>query len=54
MEAGDVLTPQNLRRIRTGHGLPPKFYNQLLGVRGTKAVKKGTPMSWDLVHEARD
>lgn len=54
MKAGDVLTPQNLRRIRPGHGLLPKFYDQLLGVRVTKGVKAGTPMSWDLVHDARD
>lgn len=53
MKAGDVLTPQNLRRIRPGHGMPPKFYDQLLGVRVTKDVKKGTPLNWDLVHDTK-
>ena len=46
---GDVLTPQNLRRIRPGHGLAPKYYDILLGRRVTQAVKKGTPVSWSLI-----
>lgn len=49
MKAGDVLTPKNLRRIRPGHGLAPKYYEQLLGKRVTKDVKAGTPMNWELV-----
>lgn len=49
MAAGEVLTPENLRRIRPGHGLPPKHYEFLLGKKVTKAVKRGTPMNWDLV-----
>lgn len=39
---------QNLRRIRPGHGLPPKYYDILLGKRVNQAVKKGTPVSWSL------
>jgi len=46
---GDVLTAHNLRAIRPGHGLPPKFLDQLLGKRVTRAVKRGTPMTWELV-----
>lgn len=53
MKAGDVLTPRNLRRIRPGHGLPPKYFDSLLGKRVTRAVKKGTPVSWDLVLSPR-
>ncbi len=49
LEAGDVLTPTNLRRIRPGHGLAPKFLDVLLGRRVTRAVKKGTPATWDLI-----
>ncbi|WLR50562.1 pseudaminic acid synthase [Bacillus tianshenii] len=46
--AGDVLTKDNLRAIRPGHGLPPKYYDMLLGKSVKKAVKKGTPVSWEL------
>jgi N-acetylneuraminate synthase len=49
MQAGDLLTSANLRRIRPGHGLPPKYYDTLLGKRVNRDVSKGTPMSWDLV-----
>jgi sialic acid synthase SpsE len=42
-------TPRNLRAIRPGYGLPPKFIDQLMGKRVTKAVKRGTPMTWDLI-----
>jgi sialic acid synthase SpsE len=30
-------------------GLPPKFYDELLGRRVNQDVKKGTPMAWKLV-----
>jgi len=49
LKAGDTLTPKNLRRIRPGHGLPPKHYDTLLGKTVNQDVSKGTPMSWDLI-----
>jgi N-acetylneuraminate synthase len=30
-------------------GLSPKYYEMLLGKRVIKAIKQGTPMSWDLI-----
>lgn len=49
MKAGDVLTRNSLRAIRPGRGLPPKYLEQLLGRRVNRAVKKGTPMQWELL-----
>jgi pseudaminic acid synthase len=49
LEPGAVLAPGNLRAIRPGRGLPPKFIDELLGKKVKQAVKRGTPMSWDLV-----
>lgn len=49
LKAGDVLNDQNLRCVRPGLGLPPKFYDELLGRRVNQDVKKGTPMAWKLV-----
>jgi pseudaminic acid synthase len=49
LKAGDVLTDTNLRCVRPGLGLPPKFYDELLGRRVNQDVKKGTPMAWKLV-----
>lgn len=49
MQAGELLTPRTLRAIRPGYGLPPKFYDVLLGRRVARAVRKGTPVTWDLI-----
>ena len=49
LEPGDVLTRENLRCIRPGLGLPPKYYETLLGRKVRGAVRKGTPATWDLV-----
>jgi N-acetylneuraminate synthase len=49
MAAGDVLTAENLRSIRPGFGLPPKYIDVLLGKRINCDIARGTPMSWDLI-----
>jgi N-acetylneuraminate synthase len=49
MKAGDLLTRENLRVVRPGNGLPPKYYDVLLGKKLSRDVKKGTPIRWDLV-----
>jgi N-acetylneuraminate synthase len=48
LQAGDILTTANLRRVRPGNGLPPKYYQTLLGKRVARPVQAGTPVSWDL------
>lgn len=49
MQQGETLTPETLRIIRPGFGLPPKLYDQLIGKRVKQAVSAGTPVSWDLI-----
>lgn len=49
MKAGDVFTEKNLRRIRPGMGLSPKYYDVLLGRCVKCDVRRGTPISWDVV-----
>lgn len=49
MAAGDVLSGMNLRAIRPGYGLAPKYYDQLLGKQINRAAGRGTPMTWDLI-----
>lgn len=48
---GDVLTAANVRAIRPGLGLPPKWLDQVLGRKVRKAVRKGTPLTLDLLHD---
>lgn len=46
---GDKLTPQNLRSIRPGYGLAPKYYDQILGQTAAVNIPRGTPLSWKLI-----
>ena len=49
MEAGETITPLNVRIIRPGLGLAPKHFEAVLGKRSSRAIKRGTPLSWDLI-----
>lgn len=49
MKAGDTFTPKNLRIIRPGMGLPPKYYEVFLGKKVSCDLPKGTPVSWKLL-----
>jgi pseudaminic acid synthase len=49
MRAGEVLTPENLRCVRPGFGLPPQHLDSLLGQRIGRDAVAGTPMAWALL-----
>ena len=49
MKAGDAFTRENLRSIRPGRGLLPKYHDIIMGKRVNRDVKRGTPVSWDIV-----
>jgi pseudaminic acid synthase len=49
LKAGDTLTRANLRCIRPGLGLAPKYYEIVLGRRVNQDVQMGTPLAWGLV-----
>lgn len=49
MKAGDVITEENMRAIRPGYGLSPRYYDVLLGRRVGCNVRRGTPLSWELL-----
>jgi pseudaminic acid synthase len=49
MKKGEILTEKNLRVVRPGYGLPPKYYDMLLGKKVNQTLKKGTPFHWDYV-----
>jgi sialic acid synthase SpsE len=49
MKKGDIITKENVRSIRPGYGLPVKYFNDVLGMKITKDVSRGTRLSFDLV-----
>lgn len=46
---GEAFTERNVRSIRPGYGLAPKYLPQILGRMSARPVSRGTPLSWDLV-----
>jgi len=50
IERGEAFTKDNIRSIRPGFGLPPKYYDRLLGKKAKTDIKRGTPLSWDKVN----
>ncbi len=49
MKKGEVFSSENLRSIRPGFGLPPKYLPELLGKQVRQDIQKGTALNWDLV-----
>jgi N-acetylneuraminate synthase len=49
LEAGDVLTRDNVRSIRPGLGIAPKFMDRVLGRKAALDIRRGTPLAWELV-----
>lgn len=49
MKAGEMLTAENIRAIRPGLGLPPKYFSQVLGKKIRIDVSRGTALNWDLL-----
>ena len=49
IKAGEIFTKENIRVIRPGFGLPPKFYETVLGKKAVKDIKAGTPLTWEIL-----
>lgn len=47
--AGEIFTEKSVRSIRPGHGLAPKYLPHLIGRAAKVTIKRGTPLTWDLV-----
>lgn len=51
IKKGEELTAQNVRSIRPGYGLHPRFYDQILGKRALTKIKRGTALALDLIEK---
>lgn len=49
IKAGEVITKENVRSVRPGYGLHPKYLSELLGRRVKCDLKVGDRMSWEVV-----
>lgn len=49
LKKGEVFTKKNIRSIRPGYGLPPKYIDLILGKKAKKNIQRGTPLAWEFV-----
>jgi len=51
IRAGEEFTNTNIRCIRPGHGLAPKYLPQILGCRAISDIERGSPLNWALIQK---
>lgn len=51
VKAGDVFSEDNIRSIRPGNGLAPKYLSDVLGKRAAHDIERGTPLSFNDIVE---
>jgi N-acetylneuraminate synthase len=49
IKEGEVITKDHLKSIRPGFGLAPKYYEQILGKTAKFDIRRGTPISFDVI-----
>ena len=49
VKKGEIITEQNVRSIRPGFGMHPKYYSNILGKKFNSDIEKGTPLNNDLI-----
>ena len=49
IQKGEKFDKTNIRIIRPGDGMEPKYYQKIIGKESKNALKRGTPMSWELL-----
>lgn len=49
LQKGDIVTPKDIRSVRPGFGLPPKYYDQIIGRRVLRAVEQYSPVTAETV-----
>ncbi len=47
IKKGEILTEKNVRSVRPGFGLHPKYLKDILGKKATVDLKRGTPLKWE-------
>lgn len=49
IKAGEIITEENVRSIRPGYGMHPKYYKEILGKRIKTDISKGSPFTWESI-----
>jgi pseudaminic acid synthase len=46
IKKGEKITEKNIRVIRPAFGLNPKYYENIIGKKAKKDLKRGDPLTW--------
>ncbi len=49
VKKNETLSPKNIKIIRPGYGLEPKYFDLVIGRKVKRDLKKGTPLSWNIL-----
>lgn len=49
IKEGEIFTDKNLRSVRPGFGLHPKYFNEIIGKKSNQDLEKGTPMKLNYI-----
>ncbi|MCZ3011257.1 pseudaminic acid synthase [Acinetobacter baumannii] len=49
LKTGDVIDESSIRSVRPGFGLPPKFYDEILGRKVTQDIEKNSPVKLEVI-----
>ncbi len=49
MEIGEIISEDNVRSVRPGLGIKPKYWDEIVGKKITKSITKGTALKWDYI-----
>ncbi len=52
IEAGEVLTNENIRSVRPAYGMNTKYYEEVIGKKACRPLKKGSPLKWDMIENS--
>jgi len=53
VEVGEAISASNVRVLRPGFGLPPRYLDIVLGLQVTRPLRRGSPLTWESLKRQR-
>ena len=51
IKAGEEFTADNIKSLRPGYGIQPKYYDEILGRHAARDIEFGDALNWDMIKE---